>query len=95
MAFEATNIVASVLKSVQPDRSLEASQRVAGIAQDQLAEQGEIQAEMRKADGSDKSERSRLKRDEKEGGRKRRQQQQQHLRPLPPDDQEHLIDTVA
>lgn len=93
MTFEASDLAASVIKSVDPDRSLAASQRVAGMTQDQLAAQAAAQANMRKVEGSDKLEKPRFKREDKERDRKNRQQHQEHHPPS--DGQEHLIDTVA
>ena len=93
MSFYASNVVASVVKAVNPDNSLAASQRVAGAAQDQLAAQGVSEADRRKVETSDKLEKLRLKRNEEQGERKR--QHPRHAPQLPPDDQEHLIDTVA
>lgn len=93
MTFEASDITASVIKSVDPDRSLAASQRVAGMTQDQLAAEAAMKANMRKVDGSDGLEKSRLKREDKERDRKNRQHHHHHQPPS--DGQEHLIDTVA
>jgi len=93
MNFETSDIVASVVKSVDADRSIAASQRVAGMTQDQLAAQAAMQANMRKVDGSDKVEKSRFKREDK--GRDGKNRQHHEHRQPPSDGQEHLIDTVA
>lgn len=93
MTFEASDITASVVKAVNPDRSIVGSQRVADLTQDQLAAQAAMLANKRKVDTSDKVEKSRFKREDKGGGRRNAHHQQRHQPPS--DGQEHLIDTVA
>lgn len=93
MTFEPSDIVASVAKTVEPDRTMAASQRTVGMTQDQLAAQAAMQANMRKVDGSDKTEKSRLKREDKE--RDKRNAHHHHQHQPPSDGKEHLIDTVA
>lgn len=93
MTFEASDIVASVVKAVEGDRSVAASQRVAGMTQDQLAAQAAMQANMRKVETSDKAEKSRFKREDKGRDRKNAHHHEQHQPHS--DGQEHLIDTVA
>jgi|GEM_PF-6288266 len=93
MTYEASDIAASVVKAVEPDRSLAASQRVADLTQDQLAAQAAMQANMRKVETSDKVEKSRFKREDKGRDRKNAHHNEQHQPPS--DGQEHLIDTTA
>lgn len=93
MTFEASDLASSVVRSVDPDRSVAASQRAAGLTQDQMAARAAMQANMRKVDNSDKVEKSRFKREEKGRDRKSGQHHQHHEPPS--DGQEHLIDTVA
>ncbi len=93
MTFEASDLASSVVKSVDPERSVAASQRVADLTQEQLAARAAMQASMRKVDNSDKVEKSRFKREDKGRERKNAHHHQQHQPPS--DGQEHLIDTVA
>lgn len=92
-SFDASDIASSVVKAVDPDRSIAASHRVAGLTQDQLAAQAAMQANMRKVEGSDKLGKTRFKREDQERDKKNRQHHHQHQPPS--DGQEHLIDTVA
>ena len=93
MTFEASDIVASVVKAVEADRSIAASQRVTDMTQDQLAAQAAAQANNRKVDESDKAGKTRFKRDDKE--RDKRNAHHHHQHQPPSDGKEHLIDTVA
>ena len=94
MTYDSTDVVASVVKAVEPDRSIASSHRAAGMAQDQFAEQGLTEAGKRKVERSDKTDKSRFKHEEGEEGRREKRQHAQQRQPTP-DGQEHLIDTVA
>lgn len=95
MTFEASDLTASIAKSVEPDRSIAASQRVAGMTQDQIAAKAAMQANMRKVETADKLEKSRLKREDKERDKRNAQHHHQQQHQPPSDGKDHLIDTVA
>jgi len=94
MTYDTSNVVASVAKTLEPDRSQSASHRVAGMTQDQLAAQALVEAERRKVETTDKTDKSKFKHEDGDDG-KGRHHHQGHQRPPTPDGQDHLIDTVA
>ncbi len=93
MTYDSSDVVASVVKAVEPDRTM-ASHRVAGTTQDQLAAQGLTQADKRKVETADQTDKSRFKHEESEDGKRQKRHHARQRRPSP-DGQEHLIDTVA
>lgn len=58
-----TDIVTSVVRSVEPDRSQQVNHRVAGHAQDQIAAQASVQFQEKKVKASDKADKAKIKKD--------------------------------
>jgi hypothetical protein len=99
-----TNIVTSIVRSVEPERTQSATQRVTGIVQDQLAAQAVVENTKKKVQSTEKSEKPKAQKDkDPEQGQAEQHEHHQSLSYSPEgqaktvgdDGEGHLLDVLA